>query len=1165
MAVTMAADEQLAAEAVELAASLAASAAADGRITRAQRRRSGRMARLMEDPRGTSFTLALTDEVLRIDDRRRAALRFRSLVEDGGLPSFLGPVDRLLLKAGATLAPRLPGVVMPLVERRLRAESGGVILPAERGPLARHIARRTAAGFDLNVSLLGEAILGEREAQRRLDDVLELLARPEIDYVSVKISSICSQLDVLAFDASVDRIAARLRPLYAAAQGHRPAKFVNLDMEEYRDLHLTAAVFRRVLDEPGFLGLDAGIVLQAYLPDSFGVLRELTSWAEARRARGGGRIKVRLVKGANLAMEQVEAEMHGWPQAPYTTKAEVDANYKRMLDLVLDGRYADSVRVGVASHNLFDVAWALTQLSASGSASGAGAGAEAGAGASDRVELEMLEGMAEPQARAVRDLAGRLLLYAPIARHDDFESTIAYLVRRLDENTAPENFLRQVFSFRAGSPGFDVERDRFLAAVHDRHDVSSSPRRQQDRSTEQRSFDPDAPFANEPDTDFTIAANRTWITDALAAWPPTGVGSSPPDPASVPGPPDVAAVDAAMARAVAAQRTWGATAFAERRQVLCRVAEVMAAQRGRTIAGMAHEAGKVVGEGDVEVSEAIDFARWYADSTRTVEALLDDGLTFDPFGVVVVASPWNFPYAIPSGGVLAALAAGNTVILKPAPETRHTAWLIATQCWEAGVPPDVLQFLPCDDDDAGRRLVTHPEVGVVILTGAWETAQLFRSWRPDLRLFAETSGKNAIVVTAAGDLDAAVRDIVRSAFGHAGQKCSAASLAIVEAGVYDDPAFRDRLSDAVASLRVGPAWDVSTTVGPLIRPPEGPLAEALTTLDAGESWLVEPRLLDPAPAGTGEHPGSAGVDGRGASDGRGAGEGVRWTPGVKLGVRPGSRFHLTECFGPVLGVMRADDLDHAVELQNMPLFGLTGGIHSLDEREVDRWLEGVEVGNAYVNRPITGAIVRRQPFGGWKRSVVGAGAKAGGPNYVLTLGTWHSPPPPTPRADVPGHDFDRWWRDEFAGEHDPSGLRAESNVLRYRPLPHGVLLRAGSDVADAEVMLAVAAARTTGVRLTISSESPRPAAARSAEADVVVVVVVETAAELAARLPDLRVDRLRIPGHVPDELRATAHAAGLTLDDAPVVAQGRVELLHWLREQAISRTLHRYGNIPGPS
>ncbi len=240
-----------------------------------------------------------------------------------------------------------------------------------------------------------------------------------------------------------------------------------------------------------------------------------------------------------------------------------------------------------------------------------------------------------------------------------------------------------------------------------------------------------------------------------------------------------------------------------------------------------------------------------------------------------------------------------------------------------------------------------------MLTGAYETARLFQDWRPSLRVVAETSGKNAIVVTAAADLDAAIRDVVRSAFGHAGQKCSAASLVILEAPLYDGPAVLRRLVAATRSLVVGPATDPATVIGPLVAPPQGNLARALTTLEPGERWALEPRPLDDT--------------------------GRLWTPGIRTGVRPGSWFHLTECFGPVLGVMRARDLDDAIGIQNATPFGLTGGIHSLDPAEVRHWVDRVEVGNAYVNRHITGAVVQRQPFGGWKRSSVGAGQKAGVP------------------------------------------------------------------------------------------------------------------------------------------------------------------------------------------
>jgi RHH-type proline utilization regulon transcriptional repressor/proline dehydrogenase/delta 1-pyrroline-5-carboxylate dehydrogenase len=578
----------------------------------------------------------------------------------------------------------------------------------------------------------------------------------------------------------------------------------------------------------------------------------------------------------------------------------------------------------------------------------------------------------------------------------------------------------------------------------------------------------------------------------------------------------VEGVDAAVARAGAAAPRWAATPPAARRRLLHAVAAVMAQQRDEAIATMVHDAAKTVGEADPEVSEAIDFARYYGDAAL---GLPDDG-TFRPYGTVVVASPWNFPYAIPAGGVLGSLAAGNTVILKPAPETVETAALLARQCWQAGVPRDVLQFEPAADDDAGRRLITHPDVGAVVLTGSWDTARMFLGWRPDLALHAETSGKNAIVITAAADLDDAIRDLVRSAFGHAGQKCSAASLAIVEASVYDRGPFLRRLAEDVRTLRVGPATELSTEVSPLIRPPEGPLADALTTLGPGEEWLVPPLQLD--------------------HDRR------LWRPGVKVGVRPGSPFHLTECFGPVLGVMRADDLDHAIELQNGVPFGLTGGLHSLDPEEVARWLERVEVGNAYVNRHITGAIVRRQPFGGWKRSVVGPGAKAGGPCYVASLGRWggsYASP-----EDVAA-EAARRWPPLLAGV-DESGLRAEENTWRLRPLRR-VVLRIGEDVDRRDVDVAMAVARALGVPTEVSARAAGAIDGTTIEADDAFL----------RRLPSWGLDKVRLLGRHGPGVRLGVLDAGVWLDDRPVVHDGAIEVMRWGREQAVSRTRHRHGNV----
>ncbi len=1054
--------------------------------TRAEQRQLRRLGRLINDERGRELVQMLTDEVLRIHNPARAARRFRDVVRAVGVPSSLGALDAVMLRVGASLAVYAPRLLMPLVARRIRNETRGVVLSSKDPAFADHVKMRAAEHVRLNVNVLGEAILSDAEAAARLTAVRACLARPDVNYVSVKISALCANLDPLAFADSVERVSECLRLLYRDAMAKTPAAFVNLDMEEFKDLALTVEAFTAVLDDPEFGSLDAGIVLQAYLPDSHAALAHLGDWAAARQRRAGGRIKVRLVKGANLAMEHVDAEVHGWRQAPYASKADVDASYKALLESALRPEWSDAVRVGLASHNLFDIAWALVLRD--------------GLTDPSRIELEMLEGMAPAQARSVNAAAHGLLLYAPVVAPDDVDSSIAYLSRRLDENTSPENFLRALFTLQPGTPEFDEQQRRFRVSVATRGAVNTRSHREMHPAS-----DVENAFANASDSDFTVSAVRARVltTDDVALAP-------------VPFTETEDGVDSVMARAERAARDWAAVALTERRELLTKVGKTMEAHRFESLAVMADEAGKTIREGDPEVSEAIDFARYYGSvGTQLIGELRADGVTVEPRGVVLVVAPWNFPYAIAAGGACAALAAGNAVVLKPAPEARRTAWALALQMWEAGVPRDLLQFVACDDNHVGRHLVTHRAVDTVVLTGSYDTAKLFMSWKPEMRLLAETSGKNALVITAAADIDAALRDLVRSAFGHAGQKCSAASLAIVEASVYDDPVFHQRLADAVRSLRVGWPNEPATWMGPLINAPSSPLARALNALDAGEEWLVQPRPM--------------------------GGDATRlWSPGVKVGVRPGAWFHMTECFGPVLGVMRADDLEHAIELQNATPYGLTGGIHSLDPAEVRIWLDRVEVGNAYVNRHITGAVVQRQPFGGWKQSSIGCGAKAGGPGYVLSL------------CDVDASacgdaadattSFATWWERWFSVNHDPSALHSEHNVLRYRPIGP-VVLRVDANTPPQSVHIAQAAATRCGVRLIVSD-----ATTQSEEV-------------LRRQLTNIGAERLRFLVEVSHGMRLWLVEQGIGLDDAPISAHGRIELAHWLKEQAISETTHRYGRI----
>ncbi|PWD50274.1 aldehyde dehydrogenase [Serinibacter arcticus] len=1129
-------------EAIELAARWAA-APADA----AENAASHRLGQLVADRTGLDLAVAFVDKVARPEDTAVAARELAALPARAAA-SFLTPSDRLLLGVGQRVARLVPSVVVPLARLRLRQLVGHLVVDADDAALTRHLARSRADGYRLNINLLGEAVLGEREAASRVDRTIALVQRDDVDYVSIKVSSLVSQISTWDTPGTVARVLERLRPLYRAALAR--GAFVNLDMEEYRDLDLTMEVFTTLLSEPEFAGLEAGIVLQAYLPDAPAALEQLIEFATARVAAGGARIKVRLVKGANLAMEKVESQLHGWDAATHETKADTDATYVRMMERALRPEVAGALRLGVAGHNLYHLA--LAHLLAEQR------------GVSEAMDVEMLQGMAPAQARAVRETVGAVLLYTPVVARADFDVAVSYLVRRLEENAAPENYLHQ----STAEGGQDEARERFVASVREAGTVTTTPRRRGEPLV--RVGDEALAFVNAPDADPAVsevreAARAALAIDARPDLAPTAATLR-----------TTAEVDTVVECAVALSAGWAGVPARERATVLADVANRLEAARWELLAVMAHEAGKTAGEADPEISEAIDFARWYAGSAVALETTGGDELRFAPVGVTLVTPPWNFPVAIAAGGVLAALAAGSAVVMKPSPLAQRCGEAVAGHVRDAlaaaGYDADLVQVVQVPENEVGQHLVAHDGVDQVVLTGSSDTARLFARWRVGRagagagagaggpRVFAETSGKNSLIVTPSADLDLAVADVVRSAFGHAGQKCSAASLVILVGSVGSSRRFHDQLVDAVSSLRVGVPSDLGTGMGPVIEEPSGKLLRAMTQLEPGESWALEPQRVAPPTGGE-------------AWDGR------LWTPGVRAGVQPWSWFHLTECFGPVLGVMRADTLEQAIEWQNAVPFGLTGGLHSLDPDEIDLWLERVEVGNAYVNRHITGAVVQRQPFGGWKGSVMGPGAKAGGPSYVAQLGRWvpaddgREAEVAAERAELDdaaidlsaiGRADDAWAEVALAGT-DASGLPAEENTLRYRPVP-SVTVRVAAGASRWDVLRVLNAATGT---LAIDDVAVSVAPGAGGEPATFLPWLVETDAEFAVRVARGDVERVRWVGAAgsgaeagaPVELWEAAVIAGATLLDAPVVTTSAVELLTLVREQAISRTRHRFGHL----
>ena len=426
--------------------------------TSSERRQQAELDRMLQTPSDKATLALMTDQAFRTSDPARAVEHLTYILDVQGVPRFFGPIDRTLMKGFQSFGAFVPGVALPLVKEHMQKETANVILPGEKEVLTQHLAERRTEGVRMNVNFLGEAVLSEAESERRLQQYLQGLQWPETEVVSIKISTLYSQISPLAREHTVSVLCDRLERLFRTADraefirpdGVSVPKFVYLDMEEYRDKELTAAAFMRTLDRDGLQHVSAGIALQSYIPDSFRTLLQLQEWARRRVGSGGGRITIRLVKGANMESERAESSVRGWPQAPYQTKLETDANYKRMVHEVLKAENLAAMDVGLASHNLFDLAYGLVLAHERN--------------AMDRVQFEMLEGMANAQRRALFELSRNLLLYAPACRRENFINAIGYLIRRLDENTGPENFLRHAFKIEVDSPEWRQLEQGFLAA-----------------------------------------------------------------------------------------------------------------------------------------------------------------------------------------------------------------------------------------------------------------------------------------------------------------------------------------------------------------------------------------------------------------------------------------------------------------------------------------------------------------------------------------------------------------------------------------------------------------------------------------------------------------------------------------------------------------------------
>ena len=859
------------------------------------------------------------------------------------------------LAAGLFAGSWLPGAVARTTAKQIEAMARRFIAGSDESDALGRLRERWERGVAFSVDLLGEACLSLGEAEsyqqryRRLVDGLarEVAcwpARPTLERdalgalpranMSIKVSALHPKVDPVDFEGSIARLEERIEPILGAAEAQNV--FVNFDMEQFALKDLTLTLFERCAAR---CEAPVGVAMQAYLRSGDADAQRIVDWSR----RTGRQVSVRLVKGAYWDHEVIHAQQRGWPCPVWQRKDDTDACFERMAACFLDAapkRAGDGgVKLAIGSHNIRSIAATLAMLRVR----------ELPASA---LELQMLYGMAEPLERTAVARGLRLREYVPVG---PMIPGMAYLVRRLLENTSNVSWLRAERYDGADeaallrSPHRDPVADSDVRPGGDTRHFATAPR--------------NAPFDNEPPRDFSDARQRTAFARAVAGArvPPVAITR------------DVALVDGILAAAEAGFARWRAVPVSARAGILRAAAERLRARRDEWSGILVREAGKPWREADADVCEAIDFCRFYAEHAVSLQAEQrlgdyageDDRLWWEPRGVAVVISPWNFPLAICAGMTTAALAMGNAVVVKPAEQTPGIAKLLCELLHDCGVPRDALQWVPGEGESVGAALVRDPRVAIIAFTGSQrvglEILRTAHAPHPGQRhikqVICEMGGKNAIIVDASADPDEAVRGVRDSSFGYAGQKCSACSRVIVVEEVYDT--FIPRLLEATRALVVGDPLDPATDLGPVIDEAAARTIHEYVAIGRQEATLAlaleAPRLPSVGKPFLGPH--------------------------VFTDVRPEHRIANEEIFGPVLSVLRASDFAEALQIANATGYKLTGGVFSRRPAHLERARREFRVGNLYLNRGITGALVGRQPFGGLGLS--GAGTKAGCREYLL--------------------------------------------------------------------------------------------------------------------------------------------------------------------------------------
>ncbi len=1014
--------------------------------------------------------------------------------------------------------------------------------------------------------LIQKPSFGKKTIDNNLRNILNLIDKPIKD-ICINVSDLISKNSEYISQDQLERNLIKIYQKVIDKSKKNQEKIIILNVDNHKDLEASIDIFEKILSRKEFSKIKTGFSLNACFQKSYEMQKRLTLFAKDRYKKYNSSIIIRITKRYNLNEEHIISSKNNWPSVTFASKLQTNANFKKMVLFGLKLENIKAANLLIMTLNIFDISFCLIKIKEN--------------------SLEPYVNFEIPRSRstiAIKKTLNKIIeknlkIFCPIVFKKDFHLASNFLLSKINEMTNNDNLLSRLDTLFPGSKNWEEELDYFYESLKYIDRLPTLKKQNQDRTIVAK-ITKDLVFENEPITDFSTKSNINWAKNIIEKAKnyipddiPVVIGknkiySNLFDIGTNPSKPNIEyykyflanenQIELAIKTANQNQKNCQNIKIEKRCEILKACAQKIRENRAFLIQNLIVDTGKNFFEADLEVSDAIDAIEYHTNQVFKIFSQKD--IKFEAKGTILIIPAINFPLSTMAEAISSAIVTGNTVLLKPKKENVLICYQLANIFWQANVPIEFLQFLSCSNELFEKKLISDTRINLVVISTSFKNVKKLLKLRKNKDLIATTGGINTIIVTETADREQAILSIVDSAFSFSGQKFSSASILILEKDIYDDQEFKNNLKDRVKNLKVGSALDLNSTITALIKKPDKELLKALRELDNNESWLLKPKqdLNNPN----------------------------LFSPGIKYGTTKDSFTKNQELYGPILSVMRADNLDHAIAIANDSKFALAAGLYSLDPREHLKWLSYIEAGNFYINSKITDAKIKRQPFGGYKKSCFGSGYKSGGENFLLNFLNLRQQSLPRERLTtsdwidslskflekkpLSSQELELWYASirsyahswqRFSHDTDYNKIIGQDNIHRY-VARNNITLRIYPTSSSLDALRVAAAALTCNAGLEISYTNIKELE-KFHWIDLLPVLsnIEESEKDFIKRVEDGKIERIRLVEKASKQLQKAAALSATYIIDDPVLANGKFELLHYIKEISITYEYHRYGNL----